>query len=219
MAERIAMCHSGGKDSLMSLYELRCDDRYEVDVLVTTVTEGYDRISMHGVRRTLLHQQAESLGVPLEEVTIPPRASNEIYEHSMAEVLMQIRETGIQKVAFGDIFLEDLRAYRERQLDALGMECLFPVWQRQTDELASTFIDLGFRAITTCVDPKRLDESFVGRMIDREFLDDLPAGIDPCGENGEFHSFVFDGPILEWPIDVTRGEVVCRDSFFYCDVV
>lgn len=219
MAEPIVMCHSGGKDSLMSLYELGRDDRYDVAALVTTVTDGYDRVSMHGVRRSLLQQQAEALGLPLTEVTIPPQASNDIYEDRMSETLTRFRDNGIGRVAFGDIFLEDLRTYRERQLDRIGLECLFPIWKRETTELVRTFIGLGFRAVTTCVDPQRLDESFVGRIIDDAFLDDLPEGVDPCGENGEFHSFVFDGPILDRPIDVTCGEVVRRDSFFYCDVL
>lgn len=219
MAKPIVMCHSGGKDSLMSLYELGRDDRYNVAALVTTVTEGYDRVSMHGVRRSLLQQQAEALGLPLTEVTIPPQASNDVYEDRMSDTLARFRDEGIARVAFGDIFLEDLRTYRERQLDRIGLECLFPIWKRETTELVRTFIGLGFRAVTTCVDPQRLDESFVGRIIDDAFLDDLPDGVDPCGENGEFHSFVFDGPILDRPIDVTRGEVVRRDSFFYCDVL
>jgi len=219
MAEPIVMCHSAGKDSLMSLYELAQQDRYRVAALVTTVTAEYDRVSMHGLRRSLLHQQAEALGLPLTEATIPRQASNELYESAMGKVFSRFHDQGIRRVAFGDIFLEDLRAYRERQMAALDMQCLFPIWQRETRELAATFVELGFRAVTTCVDPSKLDQSFAGREIDRSFIDDLPDDVDPCGENGEFHSFVFDGPNFEHGIDITPGEIVCRDSFLYCDVV
>jgi uncharacterized protein (TIGR00290 family) len=201
------------------LYELARDPRFEVVALVTTVTEGYDRVSMHGVRCSLLRQQANALGLPLVEVTIPPAATNEVYERRMGETLGGFSAQGVRRVTFGDIFLEDLRAYRERQLGSLGMECLFPIWKRDSAELVRTFINLGFRAITTCVNPRLLDPSFIGRVIDRNFVDELPPNVDPCGENGEFHSFVFDGPTFRSPIPFTRGEVVLRDSFFFCDLL
>ena len=213
------MCFSGGKDSAMALYELQRAAQFDVVALITTVTESYDRISMHGVRRTLLHQQAASLGIPLEEVSISPQASNEEYEANMGTAFVKYREQGIRKVAFGDIFLEDLKEYREDRLGQLQLECLFPIWKRETRELVETFIDLKFRAFTSCVDPKVLDKTFAGRLIDAEFIASLPEGVDPCGENGEFHSFVFDGPILKFPIPVTTGEIVSRDSFLFCDLV
>ena len=219
MSEPIVMCFSGGKDSAMTLYELKRQPQFDVVALITTVTENYDRISMHGVRRTLLHQQAASLGIPLEEVSISPQASNEEYEANMGTTFIKYREQGIRKVAFGDIFLEDLKEYRENQLGQLQLECLFPIWKRETRELVETFIDLKFRAFTSCVDPNVLDKTFAGRLIDAEFVASLPEGVDPCGENGEFHSFVFDGPIFKFPIPVTTGEIVSRDSFLFCDLV
>jgi uncharacterized protein (TIGR00290 family) len=219
MKEKILVAWSGGKDSSMALYEIQKTDDFEIAALLTTVTAGYDRISMHGVRRTLLRQQAEALGLPLYQVFISIKASNEEYESKMKEALALYQEKGVQTVAFGDIFLEDLRAYRERHLSLVGMKGLFPVWKRDTNELVRTFIALGFKAIVVCVDTKVLDESFAGRMIDEAFLRDLPASVDPCGENGEFHSFVFDGPIFTRPVSFTVGEVVVRDSFCFCDLV
>jgi uncharacterized protein (TIGR00290 family) len=219
MSEPIVMCFSGGKDSVMTLYELKQKSQFDVVALITTVTESYDRISMHGVRRTLLLQQASSLGIPLQEVTISPHASNAEYEEKMGVAFVKYREQGIRKVAFGDIFLEDLKEYREDRLGELHLECLFPIWKRETRELVETFIDLKFRAVTSCVDPKVIDQTFAGRLIDAAFLASLPEGVDPCGENGEFHSFVFDGPIFEFPIPVTIGEIVSRDSFLFCDLV
>lgn len=202
----------------MALYELKCCAEYEVVALVTTVTDAYDRISMHGVRRTLLHRQAEAIGLPLSEVAISPGASNAEYEAGMGEVFSAFGREGIRKVAFGDIFLEDLKKYREEQLAKLELECLFPIWKRDTRELIGSFLDLGFRAITSCVDPRRLDRSYVGCEIDRAFVERLPDEVDPCGENGEFHSFVFDGPVFQHAVPVTAGEVVERDSFLFCDL-
>ena len=217
--EPIVLAFSGGKDSSLTLHELRRDGRFEVAGLVTTVTEGYGRISMHGVRRCLLHEQAASIGVPLTEVTIPPRASNEVYERAMGEALVRFRKDGIRRVAFGDLFLEDVRDYRLRQLEALGLECVFPLWGRPTAALARTFVDDGFRARIVCLDPAALDASFAGRAFDDAFLADLPDGVDPCGENGEFHTFVFDGPIFRRPLAVSVGEVVERDGFWFCDLL
>ncbi|MGA7784001.1 MAG: hypothetical protein WB997_05080 [Candidatus Acidiferrales bacterium] len=218
VAERVLFCWSGGKDSCMALHELRRHARYEVAALLTTVTETYDRISMHGVRRVLLARQAATLGLPLEIVTIPPVCVNADYEARMEAALSAWKARGIRRVAFGDIFLQDLREYRERNLARVGMEAIFPVWLRPTDKLVREFIGLGFRAVTVCVDPKKLDESFVGREIDEKFVAELPADVDPCGENGEFHSFVYDGPGFAEPVEFTRGEIVLREGFWFCDL-
>jgi uncharacterized protein (TIGR00290 family) len=203
----------------MALHELRRDVRYEIAALLTTVTESYDRISMHGVRRVLLERQAAALGLPLEMVTIPPVCVNADYEARMEAALTVWRERGIRRVAFGDIFLQDLREYRERNLARAGMEAIFPIWLRPTDKLVREFTGLGFRAVTVCVDPKKLDGSFVGREIDEEFVAELPDGVDPCGENGEFHSFVYNGPGFAEPVGFTRGEVVLREGFWFCDLI
>ncbi|MXW22505.1 MAG: diphthine--ammonia ligase [Candidatus Dadabacteria bacterium] len=219
MSETIALCFSGGKDSAMALQEIRRRGGYRVAELVTTVTDAYDRVSMHGVRRALLRRQAESLGLPLMEVVVPPESSNAVYEREMGKAFSRIRDKGIRQVAFGDIFLEDLRDYRERQLAASGLTCLFPIWKRPTRSLAQTFIDEGFCAVTVCVDSEVLDKSFAGRHFDIAFLNDLPSSVDPCGENGEFHTFVFDGPIFSHPIEFTGGTVVERDGFFFYDLL
>jgi len=219
MKEPVVFCFSGGKDSVMALHQLQQQDQFEISTLVTTLTKDYDRISMHAVRRELLEEQAGSLGLPLEAVYITAGAANVEYEANMGKAWQRYFEQGIRKVVFGDIFLEDLKIYREKQLDQFGLECLFPIWKRDTTELANSFIDAGFRAVTTCVDPKVLDRSFVGREFNRQFLADLPAGADPCGENGEFHSFVFDGPNFDNEIPIVVGEKVSRDSFFFCDLL
>src|SRR6266853_546599 len=218
MPEPIIFCWSGGKDSAMALHALR-QDNVPIAALLTTVTETYDRISMHGVRRDLLVQQAQAIGLPLHEVRIPPQCINAIYEARMEEALRIHYDAGVRTVAFGDIFLEDLRAYREKNLARIGMTALFPIWKRDTRELIRDFHAANFRAIAACVDPKVLDHSFAGRELDASFFRDLPIGVDPCGENGEFHTFVFNGPIFRKPIPVSRGEVVERDSFIYCDLL
>ncbi|HUV52946.1 MAG TPA: diphthine--ammonia ligase [Dehalococcoidia bacterium] len=220
MSEKVLFTWSGGKDSAMALYELQREKRYEVAALLTTVTEDYDRISMHGVRHVLLQQQATSLGYPLEIVYLSKNSSNEEYEARLKEKLSQYKARGISFVVFGDIFLEDLRKYRENNLAQVGMKGVFPIWKRDTRELAHTFINLGFKAIITCVDSNALDKRFVGRAYDEQFLSELPASIDPCGENGEFHSFVYDGPIFHKRIKYRKGRVVLRDNrFYFCDLV
>jgi uncharacterized protein (TIGR00290 family) len=219
MTESILFCWSGGKDSAMALYELQRANQARVTGLLTTVTEGYDRISMHGVRRPLLEEQASALGLPLHIVLIPPKCANADYEARMGEALAQQQKKGISAVAFGDIFLEDLRVYREEKLAPTGLRALFPIWKRDTHELARTFSHLGFHAVTVCVDQRVLDASFVGQEINDDFLQRLPQSVDPCGENGEFHSFVYDGPIFRHPIRVMRGEVVARDGFCFCDLL
>jgi len=219
MPEPIVLCFSGGKDSLLALRELQRGGEWEIVALLTTVTEEFDRVSMHGVRRSLLRRQAESLGIPLVEVGVPPKSSNEIYEREMGRAFARFRQDGIATVAFGDIFLEDLRVYREGQLRAAGLNCRFPLWKRETAQLADEFCRDGFRAVTACVNPAVLDHTFVGREYDRSFLRDLPAEVDSCGENGEFHTFVYDGPNFAKPIPVQTGAVVERDDFVYCDIM
>jgi uncharacterized protein (TIGR00290 family) len=174
---------------------------------------------MHGVRRALLEQQADSLGIPLHPVLITKNASNAEYEARMAEAFAIYRERGINRVAFGDLFLEDIRAYRERLLAENAMLGLYPIWKRDTRALINEFIDQGFKTAVVCVDPKQLDPWFLGRVVDKDFLSQLPVEVDPCGENGEFHTFVFDGPMFRYPIKIRFGEKICRDSFWFCDLV
>jgi uncharacterized protein (TIGR00290 family) len=214
----VLFCWSGGKDSALALHALSHRADVRVTGLLTTVTDEYDRISMHGVRRELLLQQAEALGLPLHEVRIPPQCVNPIYESRMEQALRAHLVEGVRTVAFGDIFLEDLREYRERNLAKLDMRAIFPIWKRDTRELAREFCQQGFRAIAVSIDSKKLDRSFAGRELTSEFFSALPAGVDPCGENGEFHTFVFAGPIFSRAIGVQRGEVVDRDGFTFCDL-
>lgn len=218
--DRVLVSWSGGKDSAMALSEALRSGNYEVVALLTTVTRDYDRISMHGVRRALLKQQAESLGLKLEEVFITKDASNAEYESSMGKVLSKYKELGVSSVVFGDIFLEDLRKYREEKLSQLNMHAIFPIWKAETNELARRFMGAGFKAVTTCVDTNVLGKEFVGREINEDFLSELPGGVNPCGENGEFHSFVYDGPLFKKPIAFSLGEKVLRENrFYYCDLV
>ena len=211
---------SGGKDSALALHELAKTENYEVMSLLTTVTQEYDRTSMHGLRRVLLERQAESLGLALEKVYISKNSSNEEYESKMREVLAKYLTAGVSSVVFGDIFLEDVRKHREEKLSEIGMKAIFPIWKRDTTELARRFIDSGFKAVIICVDSNILDKMFVGRVFDEQFLSELPATVDPCGENGEFHSFVYDGPIFGERILHTIGEVVLRENrFYYCDLI
>jgi uncharacterized protein (TIGR00290 family) len=219
MSEPILFCWSGGKDSAMALHTLLQQGEYRVAALLTTVTETYDRISMHGVRRQLLQRQAESIGLPLHVVLIPPQCINLIYESRMEEALRIYLNQGIRQVAFGDIFLEDLRIYRENNLARIGMTALFPIWKRDTRELASYFLNNKFRAFTACIDPKILTPTFAGRELTESFFNDLPPNADPCGENGEFHTYVFDGPIFRHRISVRTGEIVHRDGFVFCDLL
>lgn len=216
---KAVLCWSGGKDSARALYETRLGGQYEVVSLLTTVTRDYERVSMHGVRTALIEEQARLLGLPLEKVFITAAASDAEYEAQMRDKLEAFKDKGVSSVIFGDIFLEDLRKYREERLAELGMSAVFPLWQRDTLELAREFIEMGFKAITTCVDSRVLDESFVGRTIDEGFLASLPSGLDPCGENGEFHSFVFAGPVFNTPMKFEIGGKVLREGFYFCDLV
>jgi uncharacterized protein (TIGR00290 family) len=220
MTERadILFCWSGGKDSAMALHVLGQQKKPRVAALLTTVTEGYERISMHGVRRTLLLRQAETIGLPLQEVRIPPQCINAVYEARMREALLSQKESGVRSVAFGDIYLRDLREYRERNLAQVQMNAIFPIWKRDTRELAQEFCATGFRAMAVCIDSKKLSREFAGRELDESFFRDLPVGVDPCGENGEFHSFVYDGPIFTDKIPVEPGEVVERGGFYFCEL-
>jgi uncharacterized protein (TIGR00290 family) len=213
MAEPVLIAWSGGKDSALALQEVLRDERYRVVALVTTVTAGYERISMHGVRRGLLHQQSRSLDLPLEEVVISPHAANEEYERHMEAALTAARARfpGLDAVVFGDLFLAEIRAYRERMLARIGMRGLFPLWLRDTRTLGAEFVRQGYKAVVVCVDSHALPRSFAGREFDAALLGDLPPGIDPCGENGEFHTFVYAGPILRAPVLHRRGEIVVRE--------
>lgn len=218
--ERVLFTWSGGKDSAMALYKLLESRDYEVVALLTTLTREYGRVSMHGVREVLLEEQADSIGLRLEKIYIARGSSNEDYDARMREALTRYRRLGVSAVAFGDILLEDVRRYREESLSKIGMKALFPIWGRDTAKLAREFIDLGFKAIVTCVDSKSLDRRFVGRIYDEEFLRDLPTGVDPCGENGEFHTFVYDGPIFRRRIRFRVGRIVFRDNrFYFCDLI
>jgi uncharacterized protein (TIGR00290 family) len=219
MREAVLFCWSGGKDSAMALHVLQQDPHVRVAALLTTVTEGYDRISMHGVRRELLQQQAQSIGLPLHEVFIPQQCVNSIYEARMEDALRMRLAEGIRRVAFGDIFLEDLRAYREKNLARIGMTALFPLWKRDTRELIVYFHAEGFRSIAVCVDSRVLDPSFAGRELDRAFFEELPPQVDWCGEQGEFHTFAFAGPIFKKAVRFQAGERAERDGFVFCDLL
>ena len=217
--ERVLVSWSGGKDSCMALEQVLNDDRFQVLALLTTLTRESDCISMHGVRRLLLERQAESLGIPLQPVIIPRRASNQEYEAALEQALAGYREAGLAQMVFGDLFLEDIRSYREALFARLGIKPIFPLWKRDTSALIRDFISRGFRSAVTCVDSKSLPSSFAGCVIDSEFLARLPHTVDPCGENGEFHTFVFDGPLFRRPIRFTPGEVRLEDNHYFCDLV
>jgi len=218
--ERVVLSWSGGKDSAMAAYHLLASQRYEIAALMTTVTEEFDRISMHGVRRELLELQAGSLAIPLHKIMLPKDCPNDIYEARMREAMSHFKAQGITKVAFGDLFLEDLKQYRDERLAQAGMSGIYPIWMRDTEELVRTFIGLGFKAILACVDTQAIDASFAGREIDHALLRDLPQSADPCGEYGEYHSFVYAGPIFKKPIACKTGESVMRTPRFnFCDIV
>ncbi|MHB8881938.1 MAG: Dph6-related ATP pyrophosphatase [Thermodesulfovibrionales bacterium] len=220
MKEKVLFAWSSGKDSGRALHEIRQAGQYDVVSLLTTVTAGYERVSMHGVRIALIEQQAEAIGLKLEKVYIPIEASNENYETAMREALLKYKAQGVTGVAFGDLFLEELKDYREKKLAEVGMKAVFPLWKRDTRELARSFMAEGFRAVITCVDSQVLDGKFSGRLYDEQFLADLPPHVDPCGENGEFHSFVFDGPLFKKPVQFKKGDVVVRETrFHFCDLI
>lgn len=201
---------SGGKDSSLCLYKLLQSKEHEVCQLLTTVSEARKRVSMHGTREALIHLQSQHIGIPLHPVQLPDRLDMEEYGRIMFESLNTFRDDGIRYGAFGDIFLEDLRSYRETKLAEVDMKAIFPLWDQPTERLAREFIDLGFKAVLSSVDGRTLDASFVGREYNHQLLTDLPEDVDPCGENGEFHTFVYDGPIFEAPVPVKKGKIVER---------
>ena len=217
--EPVWLSWSSGKDSAWALHELRRDERFEVCGLLTTVNQKHERVAMHGVRERLLESQAEAAGVPLRIVRLPDPCTNEAYEACMHEALADAPAAGVSTVAFGDLFLEDIRAYREKQLARVSMQAHFPLWGRDTRQLANEMVAAGARAVLTCVDPRACPREFVGRTWDADLLRELPAGVDPCGENGEFHSFAFAGPAFARPIDVRAGEVVERGDFVFADLI
>ena len=215
----VALSWSGGKDSSLALWVLREELGIEPAALLTTVTEDYARVSMHGVRRELVRAQAEAAGLPLVEVEIPAACVNAVYEERMAAALAAPPLAAAPTMAFADLYLEEIRAYREERLTGAGREALFPLWGRDTAALARQFIAAGFEATLVCVDPSQIDASFAGRRFDEQLLADLPAGADPCGENGEFHTFVHAGPIFAAPIAVEVGETTLRDGFAFTDLL
>ncbi|MFA6924550.1 MAG: diphthine--ammonia ligase [Bacteroidales bacterium] len=222
---------SGGKDSAFALFKILSEKKYEISCLLTSVGEEHDRISMHGVRVSLLDKQTTSIGIPLQKLVLPESASMQVYDEAIEKYLTRFKEEGNTHCICGDIFLEDLRIYRETQLERVNMKAVFPLWKINTKVLINDFVNLGFKSIVTCVDERYLDKSFAGRIIDENFINDLPANVDPCGENGEFHSFVFDGPIFSQPISFAIGEKVYKqykshakddetmNGFWYVDLV
>ena len=210
---------SSGKDSAFALYEAQRSGVADVVGVLTTVNEAYGRVAMHGVRDDVLDRQIAALGLPALKVMLPNPCPNEIYQERMAQACARIKEQGVRHIVFGDLFLEDIRAYREQQLAAVGMTGIFPLWQRDTAVLARAMIDSGMVAHLVCVDPRRLGHEFAGRRFDRRLLDELPRQVDPCGENGEFHTLVSAGPMFAEPIEVRLGEIVERDGFVFADVI
>jgi uncharacterized protein (TIGR00290 family) len=229
---------SGGKDSSLALYRVLRNNQYNIQYLLTSVNSTHDRVSMHGVRRSLLEAQAEAIGIPLQTIELPEQPSMEDYENRMFQKINELKDKGLTHAVFGDIFLEDLRKYREEKLRGAGIECVFPIWKIDTKELMNEFLDAGFKAIVVCVNEQYLDKRFCSRIIDSSFVRDLPAQVDVCGENGEYHSFVFDGPIFRQPVAFTKGEIVSRTykapttntsnnamdnasdyGFYFCDLI
>jgi len=217
--KRILLSWSGGKDSAWALHLLRQQPEYEVVALLTTLNEKYRRVAIHGFREELLDRQAEALGLPVWKVGLPYPCTNADYESRMSAVCARAVQEGFQTVAFGDLFLEDIRAYRIEKLAGSGLEPVFPIWGIPTDQLARQMVAAGLRARITCVNPRQLPASFCGRLFDDTFLDDLPANVDPCGERGEFHSFACAGPMFSAPIPVIHTECVEREGFIYGDLV
>ncbi len=220
--EPVVLSWSGGKDSSLALAALRADPQYEVVALLTSITRGYDRVSIHGVRRELVEAQAAAADLPLYEVSLEQQSSNEAYETAFAESLDRVRAShrNVGRIAFGDLFLADVREYRERLVATSSCSALFPLWGCDTRELAREFIDAGFRATLVCVDTTQLSGAFAGRAFEPGLIDELPASVDPCGERGEFHTFVSEGPIFNTAIGVTRGDLVLRENrFMFCDLL
>ena len=219
MKEQAILFWSGGKDSALTLFELQGQGCFEVVSLLTTVTEESGRVGMHRVRRELLERQQQSAGIPLCQVVVPENPSNDQYEARLKDALAPFLENDCRTVVFGDLFLEDIRRYREDLFSSLGMKSLFPLWKRDTRKLADEFIAQGFKAVVVCVDLDVLDSSFLGASLDEDFLRRLPPGVDPCGENGEFHTFVHEGPVFREPIPFAVGETSRWHAFGFCDLV
>lgn len=217
MRKKTWLSWSSGKDSAWALHVLRQSDEYEATGLFTTVNSAFGRVAMHAVRVELLRQQAQAVGLPLYLIEIPYPCSDEQYAAVMADFVARAGNDGVRCMAFGDLFLQDVRRYREERMQGSGIEAVFPLWGMPTRELLGEMIAGGLRACLTCVDPRVLPAEFAGRKLTRELLDSMPSGIDPCGENGEFHTFVFDGPMFTQPLDIEMGEVVTRDGFVFAD--
>ncbi len=213
------MSWSSGKDSAFALYEAQRLGLAEITGVLTTINEVYDRVAMHGVRTSLLDRQIAALGLPVLKVFVPSPCPNDIYETQMSQACAALKAQGIEHMVFGDLFLEDIRSYREEKLAAAGMQGVFPLWKRDTRALARDMIACGLEATLVCIDPSYLDRSFAGRRFDRDLMRDLPSGVDPCGENGEFHTAVSAGPMFSAPIPVSVGEIVDRDGFVFADVI
>lgn len=218
MTQRVLLSWSSGKDSAWALYKLQQDPDTEIVGLLTTVNTNHERVAMHSTRLSILEAQARVLGLPLHVIPLPWPCPNDAYELAMREAIEDGARQGATHVAFGDLFLEDIRDYRIKQMEGTGLEPLFPIWREPTESLARRMVDAGLEAVLTCVDPKQLPPSFAGRRFDHALLDDLPDGVDPCGENGEFHTCVLAGPIFQQPINVSVGEVVQRDGFIFADL-
>jgi uncharacterized protein (TIGR00290 family) len=219
MSRRVLLSWSSGKDSAWAMQVLRREAGVDIVGLLTTVNTTHGRVAMHSTRRAILEAQARAAGLPLHVIPLPWPCSNEVYERAMRAALESAVKDGVTHIAFGDLFLEDVRAYRCKQLEGSGLEPLFPIWHEPTEPLARRMIDAGLEAFLTCVDPKRLPHSFAGRKFDHAFLNDLPQGVDPCGENGEFHTCVIAGPMFRQPVPAVPGEVVERDGFYFADLV
>jgi len=220
MQEKVIFSWSGGKDSALALHELKETGKYDIAALLTTVTKDYDRVSMHGVRTALLEAQAASLGIRLEKALMSKGASIEENESKIREIMERYFARGVVLSAAGDIWLEDVRKYKDDNLARIGMKGLYPLWKRDSGQLAREFISLGFKSVIVCVDSTLLSRDFIGREFDESFLAALPSGVDPCGENGEFHSFVYAGPIFRRKIPFVKGEVVLRDNrYYFCDLL
>ena len=217
--KQVLMSWSGGKDSCLALYEVQQSHEYQVAALLTTITEDYDRVSMHGVRRELLEKQVAALGLPLHQILITRGATNEEYETKLIAACTGYIDKGIDSIIFGDLFIEDIKRYRDEFLARHNLRGIYPVWRRNTTEFINKFIELGFKSIVTCVDVKVLGAEFAGRIIDKDFVLSLPSLVDPCGENGEFHTFVFDGPNFKQLVPFSKGEIVQRDGFWFCDLL
>lgn len=218
MAPKAFVAWSSGKDSAFALYEAERLGLAQIVGLLTTITEPYDRVAMHGVRTSVLDRQISALGLPCIKIPLPAACTNAVYETRMAGAMADIQSRGVQHIVFGDLFLEDIRAYREEKLAAAGMQGMFPLWKRDTTQLAGEMIASGLRAHLVCIDPRKLDRRFAGRVFDAQLLGEFPAGVDPCGENGEFHTVVSQGPMFSDAIAVTVGPTVERDGFIYADV-